>query len=256
MQLTPEAYLQAIQSDRVYLIAQGHEIPVHKALLAFYSEYFALILSQNNPVKSEDGKISLPNVSIATLKQYAYWTYQTPNFTFPGDAEIEQLQESKTMLIDLWIFGETYGVARLQNEVMSALCALLSTRPLLLAKADITAIFRRSPSSYSQLRRLASLILVARAQVKNSPVRIEEYDSPIFGGLTSMLYRSMHTWYTSVIPEKKKPKLPQLLQLQSVQSGLAVHEPEPENWVLRLCGISPAQAQCGTSKGEPIELDD
>lgn len=124
MQLTPEAYLQAIQSDRVYLIAQGHEIPVHKALLAFYSEYFALILSQNNPVKSEDGKhikpkqaaemadplpgkISLPNVSIATLKQYAYWTYQTPNFTFPGDAEIEQLQESKTMLIDLWIFGET-----------------------------------------------------------------------------------------------------------------------------------------------------
>ncbi|KJX95461.1 hypothetical protein TI39_contig4112g00004 [Zymoseptoria brevis] len=88
MQLTPEAYLQAIQSDRVYLVAPGHEIPVHRALLACYSEYFALILSQNNPVKSEDGKISLPNVSIATLKQYADWTYQTPNFTFPGDAEI------------------------------------------------------------------------------------------------------------------------------------------------------------------------
>ncbi|KJX95448.1 hypothetical protein TI39_contig4112g00003 [Zymoseptoria brevis] len=132
---------------------------------------------------------------------------------------------------------------------MSALCALISNRPLLLTKADITAIFRRSPSSYSQLRRFASLILVAQAQVKNSTVCIEDFDSPMFGGLTSMLYRSMHTWYTSVIPEKKKPKLPQLLQLQSIQSGLAVREPEPEDWALRMCGPAVPVAQAGMSKG-------
>jgi hypothetical protein len=55
----------------------------------------------------------------------------------------------------------SYAVARLQNKVMAALCALLGGRLLPLTKTNIIAIFQRASASYSPLRKLATLILVA-----------------------------------------------------------------------------------------------
>jgi hypothetical protein len=55
MKLTPEAYIQAIKTSIVILVVGEYEVPIHSALLALYSEYFALILSKNNTAKTEDG---------------------------------------------------------------------------------------------------------------------------------------------------------------------------------------------------------
>jgi hypothetical protein len=47
------------------------------------------------------------NASLTTVEHYVHWCNQTSSVVYPFDASIEQLQETKTTLIDLWIFADT-----------------------------------------------------------------------------------------------------------------------------------------------------
>jgi hypothetical protein len=142
---------------------------------------------------------------------------------------------------------------------MAALCTIVSTRPTLITKADITAIFQRLPASRSPLRRFAALVLVAQTQIKKNPAGIEDFDGPVFAGMARMLYNYLHIWCTRSGLDKKKARLPQLLQMENIHAQLVVEEPEPTEWVLRLCGLAPQPMQMsapsGFAEGEVIESE-
>jgi hypothetical protein len=86
---------------------------------------------------------------------------------------------------------------------------------------------------------------------------VEDFNRPVFGGTTSIIYNSLNIWLTAPRLDKKKARLPQLLELEAVRSRLIVNEPEPAEWALRMCGLAPVgtEPKSGASQGEPIELD-
>lgn len=80
MQLTREAWVQALKSPTVTLIVgdTGERIPCASAFLALHSEYFAKILSK--PGASEDGggaqQLQLPRVTRISVECFVHWCHQ------------------------------------------------------------------------------------------------------------------------------------------------------------------------------------
>lgn len=130
----------------------------------------------------------------------------------------------KELLIDIWLFGDSYSIPRLQNQAMKQLTTLFVT-PSLLVKADIEYIWAREAVS-EQIKDLVICTLVAQLETPNAVKSIDHHeDLATLPKFTAKLYKALHLWLTFEVPAKaKKNKWAVMLQSEGIQKALRAVE--------------------------------
>ena len=159
----------------------------------------------------------------------------------------DEKKQHKELLIDLWMLGDTYGVAKMQNEAMHALTELFASG-LVLTVEDVNYIYNRAHGVDSALRQLAVLRSVAQlespANKKHSIIDYEKLAAQ--PGFLAKMYEAVKMWMAFDTGPKKNKWTLFAAQAQ-VQRMLRVPEPTMP--------VQEAAAVKTFTPGEVIELD-
>ncbi|KAK4888049.1 hypothetical protein LTR27_013008 [Elasticomyces elasticus] len=124
--------------------------------------WFEAALQRGNFKEGAEGRISLPEDDPVAFEMFQYFLYN-------GDTVFERIHtgnEAETDLdreleqcITAWIFGDKYGIPKLQNSVMLRVCDLLTTEALLLS-LEFTSECYAKTSPGSPIRKLVADCIV------------------------------------------------------------------------------------------------
>ncbi|EME45465.1 hypothetical protein DOTSEDRAFT_23486 [Dothistroma septosporum NZE10] len=271
--LTTDQYTRLLETERVILTAKGskEQIFVHKGFLALHSTFFAKVIDKPSAV-NEAGQAGFEIDCAATaIRIFARWCYegQFHRIDVPH-ASIETLIQRKLLLIDLWIFGETYGIATIQNEAMDHLAQVLTAHPRLLTKVDVEYTFLRTTDSEnngaaSPLRHFVIMIVAVMLEVnaKNFGAAhvdegVKEYEqyAQSFPGFMSLMYKWQRAWL--IIMGKAKSdvgKLPDFVRKEGVQRHFLTPETEAQGWILSKYGVDEKEERKRESLNEERESE-
>ncbi|KAL8922581.1 MAG: hypothetical protein Q9208_005084 [Pyrenodesmia sp. 3 TL-2023] len=109
-----------------------------------------------------EGVIDLPDVLAAVIDRFALWLYIGSLFEPAGSAGEEYDQANWSLLISKWIFGHTYDIPCLQNEVAKAMLAAMRRLPEV--PSLVKALTQFEPTA--PLKRMLAQLLALKADPK------------------------------------------------------------------------------------------
>lgn len=114
-------YGSALATDRFIKVYVGEGPPflVQQLLLESLSDYFVRALQRNKFSEGIHGVLRIEGDDRSTWKALLHWL-------FKGGLAFE-VKDDPDCLIDLWIFGDKYGIVALQNDAMYALLEYVDT---------------------------------------------------------------------------------------------------------------------------------
>lgn len=152
------------------------------------------------------------------------------------------------LLIDLWIFGEKYGIPAIQNEAIEHLAQVLTTHPHLLTREDVEYILTRTPveQESNPLKHLLVITIIFLLEVgakgSNADAGLKAYEQCAqgFPGFMSLMLKWQRAWLivnTSGKSRASVERLGEFVAREGVERYLVVEEGEVEEWVRRKYGL-------------------
>lgn len=152
--MTPLIFSRTLTSPIVKIVAgkpeESQTFEIHRDLLCQHSKYFRAALTGKFK-ESENGLITLDDISIGTLKSFTGWLYfgklqdhpdtstdkhETQETENPRGNNTSSRGLSLKELVDIWIFGDRVIIPALQNDALDAL-HYRATKPPAESKTDL-----------------------------------------------------------------------------------------------------------------------
>lgn len=291
LNLSVDEYVEFLQSPQVTLVVGDdpqERIPIHVFFLVYHSPHFVGSWKDNIAgMESESGvkfcqtlrasqnsssltTMVIPEARTDTIEEFVHWCYTSTLTKLPSTQASATFQAAKALLLDLWLFCDTYAIRELQNEVMRQLCDLLTLDPHALVMDDIETIFARSlESKNDELKQFAIVALVAKAAdtsknaKKSNKVSIKECFSlsQRYYDFSPLLNSTLQKWRGFPFKEfalrqevelTRRVRVDMFLRETEMIARVAVQvDPVIPEWIVKLCGLEleDGSQECSVLRG-------